>query len=150
MKPEDQHIDLGEKEPFEHTYDVPLTMSDKIERTDILCQLRDQRDREEELLTGAKSVYKDRCAQIDIREREIFRELRTQQRQVTGLCIERKNYEGGTVEIVVIESGQVVFDRPMSEEEHQMALDEGAKGEDLGSSNNPDGGGPAEPDPAAE
>jgi hypothetical protein len=124
MRDEDQHIDLGDEEPFDFTYQVPLTMSDKVDRTDALCQLRDTREREDGILTSAKSIHKDRIAQIEIRESEIFRELRTEQRDVTGLCILRKNYEAGTVETVLVEEGTVVAERPMSDDERQMGLAE--------------------------
>jgi hypothetical protein len=121
-------IDFGGEEPFEFTYDVPLTLSDRADRTDILCQLRDQREREDGILTSSKSIHKDRIAQIEVREREIFRELRRQQREVTALCVERKDFDQGVVQTVTLEEGTVVGERPMSEDERQMGLGESDRG----------------------
>jgi hypothetical protein len=126
MDAADKHIDLGDSS-FEHFYMTPLAMSDRLDRLDLLCQYRDARDRAEESLASAKATHKEVVAQIELKERETYRELRNNAQEASGICIERKDYKAGMVEFVLVETGQVVDSRPLTEDERQMALGENQK-----------------------
>jgi len=109
-------------ERFRKSLPVPLTQEEVSDRADRASHILADRDQKEDEAKAAAKHYKSVVAELDTRLRLLSNEVRTRRTYNDVECERRYEYTAGRLVEVRTDTGEEIFERPLTEAEKQQDL----------------------------
>ena len=122
-KPDDKGAKDTREVAFERNLRVILTVDQVAERADRLAHLMKERDNKVEMAAAAAKHAKSEIAELEAASRRLSAEVRDKACYQAVPCTRVFDYRRGLVTETRTDTGEVIDERAMTEEERQMAFD---------------------------
>lgn len=109
-----------ESEVFVEELDCQLTGVEVLQRGQAAARIAYEIDQKEAELDRTKKAHKVAVGQLEAQQKTLQREVRTGKTQRPVKCVEQADYESGFMNVVRIDTAEIVRSRPLTEKERQV------------------------------